>query len=109
MAKRKLRLRRGDHVRVVAGKDKGVEGEVLHVFHDTHRVVVEGVAISKRAQRPTQQNPQGGFREQESPIDASNVQIIDPQTEEPTRIGSKIRDDGRKVRVSVKTGMELDE
>lgn len=109
MAKRKLRLRRGDQVRVVAGKHKGLEGEVLHVDHDTQRVVVEGVAIAKRAQRPTQENPRGGFREQESPIHVSNVQILDPQTEEPTRIGSKVRDDGRKVRVSVKSGVELDE
>lgn len=109
MARAKLRLRRGDRVRVVAGKHKGLEGEVLHVHHDTQRVVVEGVAVAKRAQRPTQENPRGGFREQEAPIHVSNVQILDPQTEEPTRIGSKIRDDGRKVRVSVKSGVELDE
>lgn len=109
MARRKLRLKRGDRVRVIAGKDKGVEGEVLHVHHDTGRIVVENVNVMKKAQRPSQENPRGGFSEQERSVHASNVQILDPQTEEPTRIGSKIRDDGRKVRIALKSGAELDE
>lgn len=102
------RLKKGDRVRVVAGKHKGLEGEVLAVRRDTNRVLVEGVNVVKKAQRPTQENPRGGFREQEAPIHASNVQILDPQSGEPTRIGVKIGDDGRKVRVSTKSGASLD-
>lgn len=104
----KLRLKRGDRVRVVAGKHKGLEGEIIAVRHEDARVMVEGVNVIRKAQRPTQENPRGGFREQEAPIHASNVQILDPQTDEPTRIGSKIDDEGRKVRISVKSGATLD-
>lgn len=109
MARRKLRLRRGDQVRVTAGKHKGLEGEILRVFHERQRVLVENVNVVKKAQRPTQENPRGGFREQEAPIHASNVQLLDPHSGEPTRIRSKMTDDGRKVRVSAKSGAELDE
>ena len=104
----KLRLRRGDQVRVVAGKHKGLEGEIIAIRHDTQRVLVEGVNVIRKALRPTQENPRGGFREQEAPIHASNVQVLDPQSGEPTRIGSKVQDDGRKIRVSVKSGASLD-
>ena len=103
-----LRLKKGDRVRVVAGKHKGLEGEIIAVRHADARVLIEGVNVIRKAQRPTQENPRGGFREQEAPIHASNVQVLDPQTGEPTRIGSKIQDDGRKVRVSVKSGATLD-
>lgn len=109
MARRRLRLRRGDQVRVTAGKHKGLEGAILRVEHDRQRVLVENVNVVKKAQRPTQENPRGGFREQESPIHASNVQLLDPQSGEPTRIRTLVKDDGRKVRVSTKSGAELDE
>lgn len=104
----KLRLKKGDRVRVVAGKHKGLEGEIIAVRHDTQRVVVEGVNVIRKAQRPTQENPRGGFREQEAPIHASNVQVLDPKTGEPTRIGTRVNDDGRKVRFAVKSGEALD-
>lgn len=104
----KLRLKKGDRVRVVAGKHKGLEGEILAVLHEKERVYVEGVNVIRKAQRPTQENPRGGFREQEAPIHASNVQVLDPQSGEPTRIGSRVNDDGRKVRISVKSGATLD-
>lgn len=106
---RRLRLKKGDQVRVIAGKNKGLEGEIIDVQHDTSRVVVENVNIVKRAQRPTQENPRGGFDEREAAIHASNVQVLDPNTSEPTRVGSKIDENGRKVRVAVKSGVTLDE
>lgn len=104
----KTRLKKGDKVRVVAGKHKGLEGEVLAVHRDTGRVLVENVGMIKKALRPTQENPRGGFQEQEAPIHVSNVQLLDPQTNEPTRIGIKVDEDGRKVRVAKKSGVTLD-
>ena len=105
----KVRIKRGDQVRVIAGKHKGLEGQVMAVMANDNRVVVENVNVIKRAQRPTQENPRGGFQEQEAPIHISNVQLLDPQTGEPTRVGYKTLDNGEKVRVSVKSGAQLDE
>lgn len=105
----KLQLKRGDEVRVIAGKDRGAEGEILAVFPDRNRVVVENVNIAKKTMRPTQENPRGGIREIEMPIHASNVMILDPQTGEPTRIGIERTDSGEKVRVAKKSGTRLDE
>lgn len=104
----KLRLKKGDQVRVVAGKHKGLEGEIIAVLHDTQRVVIEGVNVIRKTQRPTQENPRGGFREIEAPIHASNVQVLDPKSGDPTRIGTRVSDDGRKVRFAVKSGEALD-
>jgi large subunit ribosomal protein L24 len=103
------RLRKGDRVRVIAGKHKGLEGEILSVRRDTGRVLVEGVNVIKKAQRPTQENPRGGFREQEAPIHVSNVQVLDPQTGEPTRIRVRTGEDGRKERIAAKSGVPLDD
>lgn len=108
MAAIRTRLKKGDRVRVIAGKHKGLEGEILAVRRESGRVLVEGVGVVKKAQRPTQENPRGGFREVEAPIHASNVQVLDPKTGEPTRIGVKVGEDGRKVRVAVKSGVTLD-
>ena len=105
----KSRIKKGDNVRVIAGKHKGDEGEVIAVDREKSRVLVKNVNIIKKAQRPTQENPRGGFVEQEAPIHLSNVQLLDPKTGEPTRIGYRFQDDGRKVRVAVKTGNVLDE
>jgi len=104
----KTKLKKGDQVRVIAGKHKGLEGEVIAVRRESNRVLVEGVNVIKKALRPTQENPRGGFRDQEAPIHASNVQILDPSSGEPSRIGVKIGEDGRKVRVAKKSGVELD-
>jgi large subunit ribosomal protein L24 len=104
----KLRFKKGDQVRVVSGRHRGAEGEILRVEHDRNRVFVKNVAIIKKAQRPTQDNPRGGFKEQEAPIHASNVRLLDPKTNAPTRIRSQVVD-GRKVRVAVKSGTVLDE
>ena len=105
----RLRLKKGDQVRVMAGKHRGAEGEVLRVNHETGRVLIKNVNVIKKAQKPTQENPRGGFKEQEAPIHASSVSVLDPKTNQPTRIGSKVLPDGRKVRVSVKSGTVLDE
>jgi large subunit ribosomal protein L24 len=103
------RLRKGDRVRVIAGKHKGLEGEILAVRRDSGRVLVEGVNVVKKAQRPTQENPRGGFREQEAPIHVSNVQVLDPQTGEPTRIRVRTGEDGRKERIAATSGVPLDD
>lgn len=105
----KLRLKKGDEVRVIAGKDRGAEGTILAVFPDRNRVVVENVNVAKKTMRPTQENPRGGIRELEMPIHASNVMILDPQTGEPTRIGTETLESGEKVRVAKKSGARLDE
>ncbi len=104
----KIRLKRGDLVRVIAGKHKGEEGALLAVFRDTNRVIIERVNVIRKTQRPTQENPRGGFVEREAPIHASNVQLVDPQDAELTRVAFKTTETGRKVRVSVKSGVELD-
>ena len=104
----KLKLKVGDQVRVTAGKNKGAEGEIVDVQPDRNRVVVKDVNVARKALRPTQENPKGGFSDREMPIHASNVQILDPQNGEPTRIGYRF-EDGEKVRVSKKTGTKLDE
>jgi large subunit ribosomal protein L24 len=105
----KLRLKKGDTVRVMSGKHRGAEGEVLQVNHDTQRVLIKNVNVIKKAQRPTQENPRGGFKEQEAPIHVSNVRLLDPSTGNPTRIGVTVNDEGRKVRVARASGTVLDE
>ena len=104
MARNKVHVRRGDRVRVIAGNYKGVTGQVLRVIPDEGRVVVEGVNVRKRHQRPSQQNPEGGIVSFEAPIAASNVMLIDPTTDEPTRTRSRIDKDGTKERISVRSG-----
>jgi len=107
-----MRVRKNDQVIIIAGNYKGKKGKVLKVFPENKRVIVEGVNFIKRHTRPSQQNPQGGIMEKESPIDASNVMIIDPKTGEPTRIGHKIIIDDktgkkRSVRISKDSGEML--
>ena len=104
----RIKLKRGDQVRVMAGKDKGAEGEIVAVMPEKNRVVVKDVNVATKTQRPTQENPRGGFSEREMPIHASNVRILDPETGEPTRISYKM-ENGEKVRVSAKSGARLDE
>ncbi len=102
----KMKIRQGDRVRVISGKDKGKEGVVLKAMPREGRVVVEKVAVVKKAVRPTTANPKGGIVEREASIDVSNVMLIDPKTGEPTRVGIK-RKDGKAIRVSKKTGEEI--
>jgi large subunit ribosomal protein L24 len=105
----RLKIKKNDNVIVIAGNEKGKTGKVLKVFPKKQRVIVEGVNIVKRHTRPSQKNPQGGIIKKEAPIHISNVMLIDPKTNERTRVGSKIildENTGKKkiVRVSKKSG-----
>lgn len=107
-----MKIRKNDNIVVIAGNSKGSTGKVLKVFPKQNRVIVEGVNLRKRHTKPNQANPQGGIIEMEAPIEVSNVMLIDPKTNEPTRIGSKIIIDdktGKKkiVRVSKTSGEML--
>jgi len=106
MAER-FRIRKGDRVVVMTGKDKGKSGEVLEVRRTDRRVVVQGVNVIKRHQRPTQTS-QGGIIEREAAIDMSNVAHVDPKDDKPTRVGIKVLEDGRKVRYARRSGEIID-
>ena len=90
-------VKKGDTVKVIAGNYKGETGEVLQVLPKLNKVIVEDVNIVKKHQRPTGMGQEGGIVEEEAPIDASNVQLVDPETGESSRIGYK-EEDGKKVR-----------
>ncbi|MCA9399131.1 MAG: 50S ribosomal protein L24 [Candidatus Omnitrophica bacterium] len=98
------RIKKDDQVIVIAGKDKGKTGRVLKVFPAKERAVVEHINVIKKAQRPTQENQQGGFIEIEAPIHISNIMLVDKKTNKPTRVGVKVLKDKSKVRVSRKSG-----
>ena len=102
-----LRIRRGDTVVVISGKEKGKRGEVERVIPKESRVVVKGVNVRTRHARPTQQNQEGLYTF-EAPIHASNVMLVDPDSGEPTRIGYRYTDSGEKVRVSKRSGKDID-
>ncbi|MDX1617231.1 MAG: 50S ribosomal protein L24 [Balneolaceae bacterium] len=109
--KKKLHVKKGDNVKVIAGNDRGKEGRVLAVFPRKDRVLVEGINMRIHHEKPSQQNPQGGRMEREAPIHISNVMVIDPTTGEPTRIGRKrIEEDGggRWVRYAKSSGEIID-
>ncbi|HSF84908.1 MAG TPA: 50S ribosomal protein L24 [Acidimicrobiia bacterium] len=101
-----MKIKAGDTVRVIAGKDKGVESKVARVLRSKNKVIVEGVATAKRHQRPTGQTMQGGIIDKDMPIDVSNVMIVCPECG-PTRIGSRFDEEGRKYRVCRKCGSDL--
>lgn len=103
----KFKIRKGDRVVVLTGRDKGKNGEVLKVLRKEDRVVVQGVNVVKRHQRPMPGNP-GGIDEKEAPVHISNIAHIDPSDDRPTRVGFKTVDDGRKVRFSKRTGELID-
>jgi len=99
-----MKIRKNDNVIVIAGNPRGKTGKVLKVFPDKDRVIVEGVNIIKRHTRPSQRNPQGGIIQKEAPIHVSNVMLLDPKTNQPTRVGTKVIKDettGKKSRVRV--------
>ena len=109
MARLQTPIRKNDNVVVRTGKDRGKKGRVLRVIADKNRVVVEGVNIIKRHTRPNpQKNIKGGIVEREAAIHASNVMLVDPDTNEATRIGSQTLPDGRRVRISRKSGTVVD-
>ena len=101
------RIKKGDKVAVLSGRDKGKEGEVLKVLPTENRAVVQGVNRIKRHQRPTQTSS-GGIIEREAPIHLSNLAHLDPKDGKPTRVGTKILKDGRKVRFAKRSGEQID-
>lgn len=108
MTRPKLHVRRGDTVLVITGKDRGKKGKVLRAIPDRWRVIVEGVNLVKRHQRPTRQVMQGGIIEKEAPIHVSNVMLVCPRCGSPTRVGRRRLEDGRRVRVCKKCGEDID-
>ncbi|MBS4201559.1 50S ribosomal protein L24 [Bacillus sp. FJAT-49732] len=102
-----MHIKKGDKVMVITGKDKGKTGTVLAAFPKKDRVLVEGVNIVKKHSKPSQDNPQGGIISKEAAIHVSNVMLLDPKTNEPTRIGFEVVN-GKKVRVAKKSGVALD-
>lgn len=100
-------IKTGDKVRVISGKDRGQEGTVKKVISAKNRIVVEGVNKIKKHQKPSNMNPNGGIIDTEAPINASNVMLLDPSTNEPTRVGFEVVD-GKKVRVAKKSGKQID-
>ena len=100
----KMKIKTGDTVKVLSGKDKGKTGKVLRILPAEQRVVVESINIVKKAVRKTQQNPQGGFVSVERSLHISKVMLMDKKGNKPTRFGTSILNDGSKVRISKKSG-----
>ena len=98
------RIKKGDTVLVTTGSDKGKRGEVLRVIPTENRAVVQGVNIAKHHQKATGYNQQGGIISIEAPINLSNLALIDPKTDKPTKVGFRVLDDGRKVRIAKISG-----
>ena len=106
-----MRIKKGDKVMVISGDDKGVQGEVIRVIPKDNRIVVSGVNIVKKHQRPRQggrSQVQGGIIEFEAPIHVSNVMLVDPKSNEPTRVNIRWDDNGKRIRVAKKSGTDLD-
>lgn len=103
----KRRIKKGDQVVVLTGRDRGKRGEVLKVFPTEQRVLVQGVMMVKRHTRPSPRG-EGGIVNKEAPIHISNVALIDPTSDRPTRVGFKVLEDGRKVRVARRSGEVID-
>ncbi len=102
-----LKIKRGDTVVVISGKEKGKRGEVERVIPAKERLVVSGVNVRTRHARPSQQNQEGMFTF-EAPIHLSNVMLVDPDSGEPTRVGYRFTDSGAKIRVSKRSGKDID-
>ena len=103
----KLKIKKGDNVVVISGRDKGKQGKVLCVFPAEERAVVQGVHIARRHSKPSMGDP-GGIVEKELKIHISNLAHVDPQSNKPTRVGYKFLDGGRKVRIARRSGEVID-
>jgi len=103
-----MNIKKGDTVQVVSGNDKGRRSTVLAVIREKNRVIVEGVNMRKHHSRPSSRDPQGGIVEREAPIHLSNVMVVCPKTDLPTRIRHKKLDNGKNVRVSARSGEMID-
>ena len=104
---KKFKIKTGDEVQVIAGKSKGKTGKITKIIKSTDRVIVSGVNMVHRHTRPTPQNA-GGIVEKDASLHVSNVAILDPKDNKPTRVAYQIQKDGKKVRVSKRTGETLD-
>jgi len=106
-----MRIKKGDHVIVVAGKDRGREGKVIAAYPTRQKVVVQGVNMIRKNTKVTHQGPrgskQGGIVTQEAPLHVSNVQVVDPDTKQPARIGYRTDENGNKVRVTRPGGKDI--
>ena len=103
----KLHIKKNDTVVVLAGEDKGKTGKVLKVLVEKNRALVEGVNMVSRSTKPSAKNPQGGIVKQEAPIHISNLSLVDPKSGKATRVGIKVTEDGKKVRIAKKSGEEI--
>ncbi|NUU99068.1 50S ribosomal protein L24 [Marinitoga sp. 1154] len=103
-----MKIKKGDLVKVISGKDKGKEGKILRVIPKLNKVIVENVNIVKKHQRPTQQLREGGIIEQPSPIHISKVMIVCPSCGKPTRVGYRFLEEGKKVRICRKCNEIID-
>ncbi len=101
---RKFHIKKGDLVYVNAGVDKGKQGKVLEMFPEQERAIVEGINMVSKHTKPNAKNPQGGIIKKEAPIHISNLNVVDPSTNNPTRIGRKLNDKGKLVRYAKKSG-----
>ena len=103
----KLHIKKGDTVYVNAGEDKGKTGKVVKVLVEKQRAIVEGVNMVSKSQKPSAKNPQGGIVKTEAPIHISNLNVVDPKTGKPTRIGRRLNEEGKLVRFAKKSGDEI--
>ena len=103
----KLHIKKGDIVFVNAGEDKGKTGRVLEVLVKDNRAIVEGINMVSKHTKPNAKNPQGGIEKKEAPIHISNLNVVDPKSGKPTRIGRKLDEKGALVRYSKKSGEEI--
>ena len=103
-----MKIKRDDTVLIISGNDKGKRGRVLRVYPEQDRIIVEGVRMMKKHTKPTQPDPQGGIIEREASLHVSNVMLVDPKNDEPTRVGRQRLDEGRRVRVAKRSGEMID-
>ena len=101
-------VRKGDTVIIIAGRERGKRGKVLRVFPTEGRLIVERLNMMKKHQKPTQKLRQGGIIEREAPLHLSNVMLVDPGSDKPTRVGIRMLTEGRKARIARKSGEIID-
>lgn len=107
MTNKKLHIKKGDTVYVIAGESKGQQGRVLEVQRSKDRAIVEGVNLISKHQKPNAEHPQGGIIKKEAGVHISNLMVVDPKTGKPTRIGRRRNSEGKLVRFAKKSGEEI--
>ena len=102
-----MKLKKGDRVKVLQGKDRGKEGVIMRVFPDAEKVIVEGINVAKKHQRATRATMQGGIIDKDMPMPVASVAIISPADGKPTRVAYRFDDQGNKVRICARTKVDL--